>query len=426
MKKIKIISFLFLLTIAFVVVGISACKKDNNSSDDSKSLVLGVILPLDQEKGLLRENALRLAIDEINSAGGIGNGYKFDLIVRSSAGADRKLAAAAAAQEIISQHNNVVGFISSFSSSTLGIIEDVSIPDHYPCISGSATSKSLSGISPYFNRLCPPDGFEANVLSDRANFHGINSVAIAVEDGDPYSEDLASSFQSAFGSGVTIVVNFNIEDPDYLSKINQLLTGNPEGLFISMLNPAAFSKFFDMLEPVNTTFILCDALNSSDLFQANIAQILGEINGHTKNFGAFPSADTTSASYLYFKTALWEKYNQEITSYNAQFYDIGYIYAMAIEKALMELEIADMQAFREKVKEYIRLVSHGNPGDPKVNPSQGWQSIKDACQIGGVDYIGASGNCDIDNEGNTITAYSIFKVIKSGNDYAFEIVEIIP
>jgi len=139
------------------------------------------------------------------------------------------------------------------------------------------------------------------------------------------------------------------------------------------LNPAAFIKFFDMLEPVNTTFILCDGLNSSSLFQANITQILGEINGHTKNFGAFPSADTTSASYLYFKTALWEKYNQEITSYNAQFYDIGYIYAMAIEKALMELGTADMQAFREKVKEYIRLVSHGNSGDPKVNPSQGWQ-----------------------------------------------------
>ena len=424
MKKIKIISLSFLLAIVFV--GISSCKKDDNSSDDSKSLVLGVILPLDQEKGLLRENALRLAIDEINNTGGIGNAYKIELVVRSSAGPDRELVAATTAQEIIIQHNNVVGFISSFSSSTMGIIENVSVPDHYPCISGSATSKSLSGISPYFNRLCPPDGFEANVLSDRANFHGINSVAIAVENGDAYSEDLASSFQSAFGSGVTATVNFDIKDPDYLSKINQLLTGNPEGLFISMLNPAAFIKFFDMLEPVNTTSILCDGLNSSSLFQANITQILGEINGHTKNFGAFPSADTTTAPYLYFKTALWEKYNQKVASYNAQFYDIGYLYAMAVEKALMELGTNDMQAFREKVNEYIRLVSHGNSGDPKINPSQGWQSIKNACQLGGIDYIGASGNCDIDNEGNTITAYSIFKVIKPGNDYAFEIVEIIP
>ena len=424
MKKIKIISLLILLAIVFA--GISSCKKDDNSSDDPKSLVLGVILPLDQEKGLLRENALRLAIDEINNAGGIGNDYKIELVVRSSAGPNRELVAATTAQEIIIQHNHVVGFISSFSSSTIGIIEDVSVPDHYPCISGSATSKSLSGISPYFNRLCPPDGFEANVLSDRANFHGINSVAIAVENGDAFSEDLASSFQSAFGSGVTATVNFDIEDPDYLSKINQLLTGNPEGLFISMLNPSAFIKFFDMLEPVNTTFILCDGLNSSSLFQANIAQILGEINGHTKNFGAYPSADTTTAPYLYFKAALWEKYNQKVASYNAQFYDIGYLYAMAIEKALMELGTADMKAFREKVNEYIRLVSHGNSGDPKVNSSQGWQAIKNACQLGGVDYIGASGNCDIDNEGNTITAYSIFKVIKPGSEYAFEIVEIIP
>ncbi|MCD4774179.1 MAG: ABC transporter substrate-binding protein [Bacteroidales bacterium] len=426
MKKTNVINFSFLFIIAFIILGISACKKNDTPEDDSKSLVLGVLLPLDQEKGLLRENALRLAIDEINNAGGLGNNHNIELIVMSSEGADRQLVAAAAAQEIISQNDNVVGFISSFSSSTTGIVENVSIPHHYPCIAGSATSKSLTGISTYFHRLCPPDDFEAIVLSDRTNFYGINSVAIAVEDGDTYSEDLASSFQNAFGIGVSPVVNFNIDDLDYMSKIDQLLADNPESIFISMLNPSAYIKFFDMLEPLNTTFILSDGLFSNDFFQADIEQIVGEINWHTKNFGAFPSADTTDSSYIYFETALWEKYEQEVASYNAQFYDIGYIYAMAIEKTLSELGTADMQAFREKVNDNIRLVSNVNTGDTEVNPSQGWQSIKETCQLGGVDYSGASGNCNIDNEGNAITAYSIFKVIKSGDDYAFEIIEIIP
>ncbi len=426
MKKSNVINIFSLLVITVIILGISACKKDDNTEEDSKILVLGVILPLDQERGLLCENALRLAIDEINSAGGMGDDYKFELVVKSSEGADRKTVAVAAAQEIISEHSNVVGFISSFSSSTSGIVEELSIPDHYPCLSGSATSSALSGISPYFHRLCPPDDFEAKVLSDRATFYGINSVAVAVEDGDIYSEDLASSFQDAFGAGVTSVVNFNIDDLDYTDKINQLISANPEGLFISMLNPDAYIKFFDELGLVNATFILGDGLLSNDLFQADIVQILGEINGHTKNYGAFPSADTTNAAYIYFETALWETYNQTISSYNAQFYDVGYLYAMAVEKALLELSTTDMQTFREKVNENIRLVSQGNSGDPVVTPSQGWPSIKNACQVGGVDYTGASGNCDIDNEGNAINAYSLFKVIKPGNDYAFEIIEVIP
>ena len=425
MKKSNIINFFFLLAIMVIVIGIFACKKNDHTEDPVYSLVLGAILPLDQTKGVLRKNSLRTAIDQINSSGGVGKGYFINLIIMSSEGADRESVAAEAAKQIIAQNDNVIGFVTAFSSSTTGIVEQVSIPDHYSCISGSATSNTLSGISPYFHRLCPPDGFEATVLSDRTNLYGINSVAIAVEEGDAYSEDLAVEYEAAFGAGVLNVINFNAGDLDYLDKINQLISGNPEGLFVSMLNPAAYVKFFDNLSQVNTTFILSDGLYSDDFFQADINQILGEIDGHTKNFGAFPSADTAGDSYIYFQNALWQKYHQEVASYNPQFYDLGYIYAMAIEKALLEAGTDNMQALREKINDYIRVVSHDNPGDSEVNPTQGWQSIQNACQTGGVDYTGASGNCDIDNEGNVITAYSIYKVIQQDTSFAFEIIEVI-
>jgi len=424
MKSQSIVKLLLLLLSVFIMF--SGCKKEDEIMEDPKSIVIGVILPLDQHKGELREKALRLAIDEINTAGGVGNGYQIKLVVRSSEGADRKAIATVEARDIINQNNNVVGFVSTFSSSTTGIVEEVCIPGHYPCLSGSATSNTLTNVSGYFHRLCPPDDFEATVLSDRADFYGINTVAIAVEEGDAYSEDLATAFETAYGTGVTVKVNFDKNDIDYLDKINQLIAGNPEGIFVSMLNPAAYIKFFDNLSQVDATFILPDGLYSDDFFQADITQILGDISGHTRNFGAFPSADTASASYQYFENALWQKYNQKVSSYNAQFYDVGYLYAIAIERAFQEISITDIQAFRERVNENIRAVSHGYVGDPKVNPAQGWSAIEDVCQLGGVDYAGASGNCDIDTEGNAITAYSIFKVIKPGADYAFEIVEVIP
>ena len=165
----------------------------------------------------------------------------------------------------------------------------MTIPDSYPTISGSATAVSLSGISDYFQRLCAPDPFEANVLADQANTYGITSVAIAVEDGDAYSAGLATAFQTSFGSGAATLINFTANDPDYATKLTQLLAGNPEAIFISMLNPNVFVEFITELGNIkggqdlaNTTFILCDGLYSTDLFQALLILCLVKLMGIRK------------------------------------------------------------------------------------------------------------------------------------------------
>lgn len=430
MKKLN--SSILLLFIAILLLSISntGCKKNNDT--EVKYLTIGVILPLDQKNGSLRENALRTAIDEINKAGGVGDGYEIRLAVRSSEGVDRKVAAALAAREIITNNNYLVGFISSFSSSSSGIIEEVS-PDNYPVISGSATVSSLSGISPYFQRLCSPDPFEANVLVQKTIEYGINTVAIAVEEGDQYSEELADAFQNEFGNGTVAKVSFSEGDPNYAAKINELLENNPEGIFISMLNSTVYVEFLTMLNNINkskslieTSFILCDGLFTNELLQSPVEYMLGEINDHPKNFGAFPSADTTSTAYIYFREKLMEKYDQEVASYNAQFYDIGYIYALAMQKSLSEVDNISSDVFKELVAVNIRIVASEFSGDTKVNPSQGWPAIKSSAQAGNINYEGASGNCNIDNDGNTITPYSVFKVIRNDQELNFEIIEIIP
>ena len=432
MKKRILFSVTTLLIIAIIIF--NACRDDNNSDNTPTNYItLGVIMPLDQEKGELIKNALITAIDEINANSGVGNEYQIKLNIKSSEGPDRKIAAVNAAKDIVANSQFVTGIITSFSSSSTGVIEEIIIPKSYPTIAGSATAENLSGISDYFQRLCAPDPFEANVMADQANDYGIASVAIAVEDGDTYSSGMATAFQTAFGGGAATLVNFTANDPEYANKLTQLLAGNPEAIFISMINPNIFIEFFTELENMkdgkdltNTSFILCDGLCSSDLFQAPVDYILGDVNGHPKNFGAFPSADTTSVAYTYFANELYQKYNQKVASYNAQFYDIGYLFAMAIEKAFKSASTSDMKTFRDKVNYYIRQVSHGAPGDPVVSPDQGWISIKTACNLGGVNYNGASGNCDIDSEGNAITPYSVFKVTKPGGHFAFEIIKIIP
>ena len=424
---------LLLISLLSLLILFPGCTKNKNTPiDPVQSVTLGVILPMDQEKGTLREKALRTAIDAINEAGGVGNSFQIVLEIRSSAGANREAVAAAAAQDIINNSKNLAGFITSFSSESKGVVEQIAIPDHYPVISGAATSGYLTGISSYFQRLCPPDAFEANILVQQAISYGITTAAIAVEEGDIYSQDLANAFQQGFGGGTQVQVLFQPDDPAYIAKLNQLLAGDPEAIFISMLNPETYVEFITRLSEINnldglsnTTFILCDGLYTTTLFTAPVEFMTGEVNGHPKNFGAMPSADTASGPFIYFKTKLMERYQQKVASYNAQFYDIGFIYAMAIEKAYAQGGLNDMNLFRDRVNQWIRQVSHGNPGDPPVMPSLGWKSIKYACMNNGVNYIGASGNCDIDNQGNTITPYALFKIILTGGTPNFEIISII-
>jgi ABC-type branched-subunit amino acid transport system substrate-binding protein len=423
---------LILTILAVLFISYSGCRKTDNPIKMIKPITIGVILPMDQEKGLLREKALRTAINLINSSGGVGDGQMIELVIKSSEGANREIAAAEAARGIINSNKNPVGFITSFSSCSKGLVEQVAIPDHYPVISGAATSGYLSGISPYFQRLCPPDALEAIVLTEQAKAYGIEKVAVAVEGGDVFSTDLAAAFHFAFGAEASPFISFSQSDPSYASKLNQLLANEPDAIFISMLNPAVYEEFITKLSElnvndrlINTSFILCDAFYTSNILNAPIGMMVGEINGHPKNFGAMPASDTISSPFKYFQTELMKQFEQEVASYNAQFFDIGFLYAIAIEKTLLDVGTDDKNAFRSRLEYWIRQVSHGETSDPVVMPSLGWKSIKNACQYGGVNYQGASSNCDIDNQGNTITPYSIFTISGTQANYSFETIQMV-
>jgi ABC-type branched-subunit amino acid transport system substrate-binding protein len=424
--------YLVISVLAIALIPYSGCRKDSNPVVIIEPLTIGVILPLDQEKGVLRENAMRTAVNIINASGGVGEGRMIELVVRSSEGVNREETAVAAAREIIKSKSNLVGFISSFSSCSKGLVEQVAIPNGYPVISGAATAGFLSGISPYFQRLCPPDAYEAIVLTNKAKEYGFDNIAIAVEEGDVYSSDLANAFQNEFGNGASVKVLFSSADPDYSVKLDQLLSGNPDAVFLSMLNPVVYEEFLAKMNELNEndrfsniSFILSDAFYTTSVFNSPIAMMVGELNGHPKNFGAITAADTNTSPYKYFEAELNKQFDQEVASYNAQFFDIIYIYALAIEKTLIDTGTDDMKAFREKLQYWIRQVSNGADFDPAVMPSLGWKSLKEACKNGGVDYVGASGNCDLDGFGNAITPYAVFNIAGDQGSYYFETISMV-
>ncbi len=418
------------LVILFAVIMFTpGCKNDDDDPPEDRYFTLGVILPMDNDNGPLRENALKTAIADINANGGIGNGYLIELKVGSSEGDDRAVAAAATANQIINSTNNLVGFITSYSSSSYGVVTQVAAPGHYPVISGSSTSDKNSGISEYFQRLCPPDSLQAMVISNKAGEYNINSVAIAVQDSDDYSSGLANNFKNNYPGQISAEISFIKNDPDIENKVDQLVANNPEAIFISMIDADIYTELLTKLDQLNsrydfsnTYFMFCDALHSANIFNAPLSILTGEITGNPKNFGVISAPDTSRVTYQYFENALYQEFQQEVASFNAQFYDAGYIFALAIEQAIYMANLDNMANFREVVNDLIRPISRGETiGDPTADPVEGWPYMKALAASGGINYLGASGNCDIDDSGNAFTPYQIFTIVESGGNYSFEV-----
>ena len=415
--------------ILIAVFFLSGCENSDTNEND-KTISLGVILPLDNDNGPLRENAIRTALADINANGGIADNYQIELIVASSEGSDRAVAAAAAADQIRESADHLAGFIIAYSSSSAGIINWMTEDNLYPLISGSATADNLSGISPYFRRLVPPDSLQAKAFNHLVEQYNIQSVAIAVQEGDNFSEGLAARFKEYYRQTISAEINITANDPDYDNKINQLLASNPKAIFISMLDAGIAGDFLTRLSQrssdhnfANVYFMITDALHSESLFSNSLDLLTGTINGNPKNFGVMSAPDTSSAAYLHFADRLMELHGQAVGSFNAQFYDAVYIFALAMEQAAQSTE-PDEDGYRVAVNTSISAVCNAeSSGDAAINPTNGWAQMKQLVAGGAVDYSGASGNCDIDAAGNTMTPYQVFTISGTANDYRFEVID---
>ncbi len=224
---------------------------------------------------------------------------------------------------------------------------------HYPVISGSASADNMSGISEYFQRLTPTDNYQAMVIKNKTTEYNISSVAIAYQLNDNYSTGLSGNFKNVYEGQIVAETGFVKDDPEIAAKINELLLNSPEAIFFSIVDADIYTELIKQLGLIysrydfsNTYFMFCDAMHSDNIFTVPLGILSSEINGNPQNFGAMPAPDTSTVTYKYFKNQLYQKYQQEVASFNAQFYDAGYLYALAIEQAICLADMGNMANFR--------------------------------------------------------------------------------
>lgn len=202
---------------------------------------IGVLAPISgqyaETSGLPMVDAVQLAADQVNEAGGLevnGRQYKIVLVVEDDAANPET--AVSAAQKLINQ-DDVIAIIGPPFSSTAIPVGDVAEQAGIPMISPTSTNPQTTLDKSFVFRATFVDDFQGAAMA-RFTLEelGLQRAAVLYDIANTYNRGLAESFQTAFtGAGGEIVAFESYttdENDDFIDHLQVIADSDPEALFL--------------------------------------------------------------------------------------------------------------------------------------------------------------------------------------------------
>jgi ABC-type branched-subunit amino acid transport system substrate-binding protein len=420
-------SKLRLVLTAFVALafsfGLAACGGDDDDDEgdgaaaeitggeETLDLTIGDSVPLTGDLadfGPPGEKAADLAIDQINAAiDEVGADHTVEIVHEDNAGGSDQQAAVQAARKMVESDGASCIAGAWASADTIPTAESVAIPEEVLLISPASTSDEITGLEDdgLVNRTSPPDAFQGPTLSTylvEEALQGAEGKTINVgARNDAYGTGLADTFSAAWeeaGGTIGEEVIYDIKLPNYDSEAEQLVSGNPDGIVIvdfpetyNKVGPALVRAGFDP----STTFVT-DGLISSELAETAGEDAVNELRGTAPGV---PDEDEASQAFdeLYTESEPTDVKRQTFDAQNFDAVVLCYLAAVAAGST----EGADMAAVVQDISR--------PPGDAYT-----WEELPDAIEAlqngDDIDYVGASGPVDMDDNGDaTAGVYDLYE-----------------
>lgn len=226
MKNFKI---LFVISLVFL----AQCKGGAiGSQDEIRIGEFGSLTGSTATFGRSTHQGILLAVDEVNAAGGLLE-KKIKLLTED----DRSLPeeAKTAVLKLIKQQN-VVALIGEVASSRTLAAAPEAQHNHIPLISPASTNPQVTAVGDYIFRACFIDSFQGSSMAQFArNNLSLSKVALLKDIKNDYSIGLADFFQKKFtelGGDIVASESYSENDIEFRSQLTNLLSKNPEALFI--------------------------------------------------------------------------------------------------------------------------------------------------------------------------------------------------
>jgi branched-chain amino acid transport system substrate-binding protein len=273
-------------------------------------------------------NGARLAIDEINRAGGV-LGKKLALIAEDDRNEPSE--AASAVSKLITR-NHVVALIGENASSRSLAAAPIAQSYQVPMVSPSSTNVEVTKKGDYIFRVCFIDPSQGKALALFArNDLKASTAAILIDSKSDYSVGLAAAFESQFtklGGKVLAQVKYAEGDSDFSAQLTSIRASSPDVLFVpGYYTDAGLIARQARGLGLSSTLLGADGWDSPKLAEIGGSAVEGSY------FSNHYSVDDPSPAVRKFVDAYKRAYGSEPDSIAALSYDATRLVADSIRRA---------------------------------------------------------------------------------------------
>lgn len=295
------------------------------------TIKVGVLAPLTGSAsvyGNTSTNGVKMAVDEINKAGGV-LGKQIELMIE-----DEK----AEVQDAVNGYNKLLSqgmvfLIGDVTSKPSDAVAKIAAKDGTPMLTptGTAASITLNGTNIF--RACFLDPYQGQIMAAFASEDlGAKTAAVMYDSSNDYSQGIAESFKAAAAEkGITIVAEeaYGTDDKDFKTQLTNINAKAPDVLMLP--------DYYENMALITTqarqvgfkgVMLGADGWDGVlDALGANSAAVDGCY------FSSHYFIGDTNEKVAGFVNGYKELYSSDPTAFSALGYDAAYIMKAAIEKA---------------------------------------------------------------------------------------------
>jgi branched-chain amino acid transport system substrate-binding protein len=311
--------------------GPSGAASGAGSSVESKEIVVGHFASMTGNTahfGQDTDKAVRLAVDEANTAGGV-LGKKVRVVTLDDRG-DSAEAASAVTRLIDVEHvTALIGEVASSLSLSGGRVAQ---RRQIPMISPSSTNPRVTEVGNFIFRVCFLDPFQGKVMATFAKDNlKFTKVAILKDVKNDYSIGLAEAFKVAFtkiGGTVVAEQSYSAGDTDFSAQVTAIKSSGAQALYVPgyYSEVGAIARTAERLG-VKAPLMGGDGWDAPDLFKIGGAALEGSyFSNHFALDVATPKAQKFVADFT-------KKYGQAPTGLGALGYDAAAVLLDSLKRA---------------------------------------------------------------------------------------------
>lgn len=328
------------------------------SNADSNEIVVGSNFELTgnvAQYGSNANNGFKLAIKEINDAGGI-NGKKIK-VVEADAKSDAAEAVNAAIKLI--SDDKVVALVGPAVTANVIAESQVATDNKVPVIAPAATNPDVTvengTVKPFIFRACFIDPQQSEVMAQFARKDlEANKAVLYIDSSSDYSKSLGKIFKERFEADGGVVVMeeaFLSKDQDFKAALTKIQTANADVIFV----PAYYEEVGKIIKQARELGITAAILGTDGWDDTKVIEIAGKdaLNNTFFCTHCFEGED----SMQNFIKAYQNEYLAEPNAFAALGYDAGKMLINAIERGGDD---------PEKIRENIENIADLQVGTGKI------------------------------------------------------------